>query len=92
MVQFEALWALTNIAAGTERHTEAIVKSGVVPPVINIIIKSPHSNIQQQALWVLANIIGMYFRFLGFPIDFKFVDVSRANIILNENRCPLVSS
>lgn len=58
-LQFESLWAITNIASGTSEHARLVVDHGAVPVIAEqLASENLELGIREQAIWALGNIAG----------------------------------
>ncbi|EGD73916.1 importin subunit alpha-B [Salpingoeca rosetta] len=56
-IQFEAAWALTNIASGNSSQTRVVIGNNGIPFFVHL-LQSPAADVCDQAIWALGNISG----------------------------------
>ena len=56
-LQVEALWALTNVAAGSSDHARVLIQKGAIPALVGL-MGSSNDEVLEQAVWVLGNLAG----------------------------------
>jgi hypothetical protein len=72
-IMLEAAWALTNISSGQREHTKAVVQSGAVPLLAEL-LHHENEDVRQQCVWAIGNIVGDSPEFRDFVLKFGVMD------------------
>eukprot|EP01094_Clydonella_sp_ATCC50884_P027481 TRINITY_DN790_c0_g2_i1.p1 TRINITY_DN790_c0_g2~~TRINITY_DN790_c0_g2_i1.p1 ORF type:complete len:336 (-),score=84.40 TRINITY_DN790_c0_g2_i1:324-1331(-) len=54
-IQKEALWALSNISAGTNEQQQALIDAGAMPALERCLGKHVPAEVSKEAMWVVCN-------------------------------------
>ena len=87
-LQFEAAWALANIASDSSSETRTVIDAGAI--FVNL-LRSEHDQVCEQAIWALGNIAGDSPRWRDYVLSFDamtlllecFVDMSHESLVRN---------
>ena len=56
VLQFQAAWALTNIASGNTEQAKALFQTKAVTKLIALLNSCQHEMLVEQVIWALGNI------------------------------------
>jgi len=57
-LQIGALWALTNLAAGSSEQAHLLIHKGTLPALVRLVETSENDEILEQSIWIMGNLAG----------------------------------
>jgi len=69
----ECSWIVVNVCSGSEKNVDFSVSLNIIPKAINL-LAHPNESIQENALWILANIAGTSIEYKDILINFDVVE------------------
>jgi hypothetical protein len=62
LLQYESIWAFTNITSGNHDQCKLVVDKGIIP-ILCKLINSKYSEVKEQVVWCLGNIAGDNYKY-----------------------------
>jgi len=78
----DVLWCISNIAAGSHRHADAVISSPLFPKVVEC-MRETEPKIVRESAWVISNCVStsspdLCYKLLNFNVIHWLVDITRS--------------